>query len=756
MANINKILLSMVLTGACQAVFAQSQMTIPRILESQTITTPDGTIQSINVELNPFDVQSANDSVELLHQRMGTNLSYGSLSGMSDGVTVQSYITSYGTLNVTGAAALGSTLDVSGATIVGGTVDVTGATALSSTLDVSGATTVGGTMDVTGATALSNTLDVSGATTVGGTMDVTGATTLGSSLAVTGATVIGGPTAVGSTMNVTGATALGNSLNVSGATTVGGTMNVAGASTLNGQVTINGNAASSYSATDQSPALVIDLAGIKPHRNSNFIQFEGNDVDGNPTVLGRVEGQYMDQEWLGYVDAFTNLLQCGAGLVNPLNGFGISATSASAYQDSSFNEISAISNTIGFNVTSSEVSALTQAFNNLLDTFDTDFGIGLIQNSISVVTNAISAVVEIWGVICLTVGADDLATTLMDIIDCSSNLGLHIYSGYGWVGMEQGLLGLPSTLGIGSGGIAFESVGADYAEWLQKSNPSDIFVPGDVLGVSAGQVGKDLLKPERYMVVSSNPTVIGAMPNEGESSHYTKIAFMGQVPTKVLGEVKRGDFILPSGNNDGYAVGVHPSEMETNDYKWIIGTAWSESQPGALASIVNVAVGLQENGIALQVEKMESTLANIEQALARLDPAYTPSSKPANSKPRIASNTIKSQRIQALVANNPLEGSAEKKAEQITGIFNNAQVFALQSGVDLNEIPFLSEVFADPLNINLREEAVEKLKERAATLQFVHTELKRRVQEQATANKTERQDKAGGAIDPYILLKSIQ
>jgi fibronectin-binding autotransporter adhesin len=129
-----------------------------------------------------------------------------------------------------------SSLDVTGNAEIGGTLDVTGVVTASSDLDVTGNTTVGGTLDVTGAATLDSasvtnnatvggTLDVTGNTTVGGTLDVTGAATLDSA-SVTNNTTIGG------TLDVTGVVTASSALDVTGNTTVGGTLGVTGAATL--------------------------------------------------------------------------------------------------------------------------------------------------------------------------------------------------------------------------------------------------------------------------------------------------------------------------------------------------------------------------------------------------------------------------------------------------------------------------------------------------------------------------------------------
>ena len=85
--------------------------------------------------------------------------------------------------------------------------------------------TVGGTLTVTGATMLSSTvttgaLTVAGNETVSGTLGVTGAVLFSSNLGVSGTLGANGATNLFSTLNVTGATALASTLGVTGVTTV--------------------------------------------------------------------------------------------------------------------------------------------------------------------------------------------------------------------------------------------------------------------------------------------------------------------------------------------------------------------------------------------------------------------------------------------------------------------------------------------------------------------------------------------------------
>ncbi len=157
-----------------------------------------------------------------------------------------------GTLGVTGATTLSSTLAVTSNASVGGTLGATGATTLSNTLDVSGATTLSDTLGVTKATTLSDTLSVSGtttlsdtlgvtkATTLSDTLGVTGATTLSSTLSVSGNSTLSGNASVGGTLGVTGATTLSYTLGVTGATTLSDTLSVSGNSTLSGNASVGG------------------------------------------------------------------------------------------------------------------------------------------------------------------------------------------------------------------------------------------------------------------------------------------------------------------------------------------------------------------------------------------------------------------------------------------------------------------------------------------------------------------------------------
>lgn len=141
-------------------------------------------------------------------------------------------------------------------------------------------------------------------------------------------------------------------------------------------------------------------------------------------------------------------------------------------------------------------------------------------------------------------------------------------------------------------GITYESGGADYAEWLEKKNPSEILSPGDIVGVYGGKISKQTKGAEQLMSISLAPFVLGNMPPNGEEYKFEKVAFKGQVPVKVLGKVFAGDYIIPSGLEDGIGIAVSPNLMTGEEFAKTIGRAW-ESSSNPDVKFIKVGVGLQ-------------------------------------------------------------------------------------------------------------------------------------------------------------------
>lgn len=252
-------------------------------------------------------------------------------------------------------------------------------------------------------------------------------------------------------------------------------------------------------------------------------------------------------------------------------------------------------------------------------------------------------------------------------------------------------------------GVAFESGGADYAEWLLKQYPNEFLAFGDVVGVKAGIISKSFIDADHYMVISKNPIVSGAMPEEELKNKYKQVAFLGQVPVKVIGKVDKGDYILPSGNGDGMAIAVAPSKMKVNDYRQIIGVSWGEYNGNDIFSYVNTAVGINHNDLTQQISKMQVTLNSMQTALAEANPNFKPSYFDVEGLETLSqSQTTKTQTLRQLaVAKYELEenASVQEALEQVTALMLEHD--AENSAFKFSDIPYLTEVLTNPTEDNI-------------------------------------------------------
>lgn len=116
----------------------------------------------------------------------------------------------------------------------------------------------------------------------------------------------------------------------------------------------------------------------------------------------------------------------------------------------------------------------------------------------------------------------------------------------------------------------------------------------------------------RRRVAFVTPVVLGNMPPEGQAHLYEKVAFMGQTLVKVMGRVQAGNFIVPSGMNDGTGVAVRPEDITAAQLGMVVGIAWEASD--LPFGLINVAVGLKPVSIAKVVERHETDLTRMREA----------------------------------------------------------------------------------------------------------------------------------------------
>lgn len=174
-------------------------------------------------------------------------------------------------------------------------------------------------------------------------------------------------------------------------------------------------------------------------------------------------------------------------------------------------------------------------------------------------------------------------------------------------------------------GVQYSSGAADFAEYIELAPGARKCFAGEVVGIKNGKVSLVTEGADHVLAVSSLPIALGNLPKESDADRFEKIAFMGQVLVRVTGTVNIGDYILPTGYNDGLAVAVAPGKMRAADYGRIIGISWSVSDPNVLApyQLINVAVGINAFELSRELVRLEQQVDAITDYLKGENPALT-------------------------------------------------------------------------------------------------------------------------------------
>ena len=163
-------------------------------------------------------------------------------------------------------------------------------------------------------------------------------------------------------------------------------------------------------------------------------------------------------------------------------------------------------------------------------------------------------------------------------------------------------------------GVTYQSGAGDYAEWLPKDKPSDKFECGQGVGVRQGRISLNTENADHVFVISTLPVVLGNVPES--IVDYEKVAFLGQVPVNVIGQVNYGDFIVASDNSDGIAIAKREYDLTSSDFPNVIGVAWEESKSPKLKKI-NTAIGMNY-GLAKAAEAIEDQVERAERKTSAL------------------------------------------------------------------------------------------------------------------------------------------
>jgi hypothetical protein len=172
--------------------------------------------------------------------------------------------------------------------------------------------------------------------------------------------------------------------------------------------------------------------------------------------------------------------------------------------------------------------------------------------------------------------------------------------------------------GNDTGGVAYVSGNADFAEWLRRLDVGETLEAGDVVGLYGDAVSRRTAGATRVFVVSTAPIVLGNDPGATERASHARIALLGQAPVKVRGPIHAGDLLVASGRGDGVATGRAPDELSPGEVSAVVGRAL-EAAEGTGTRLVPALVGLDVAIASLPGRALESALARIERRIDRLE-----------------------------------------------------------------------------------------------------------------------------------------
>ena len=604
---------------------------------------------------------------------IGRDLSVGRNADIDNNLNVDGNTDLNGYLKVNNGSPtdLSGALNVDGRTDLNNVLEVDGATDLNSSLTVDGATDLNSTLNVDGNTDLNSALNVNNGSPadLSGTLNVDGRTDLNNALEVDGATDLN------SSLTVDGNTDLNTNLNVDGSATFNGTAN------LNGQVTINASLSGGDSNYDAYPlrvegsgqGIAIKANAGVPSNSNNFLTFFNN---GN-SAIGRVEGETLPE------------LLTNDEYVQELRAMELAITLA---------EIDVATGAVAIVIAAADLVAASTSSTACA-------GLG------ACVTAPVPSLIAAATANQVAVIADEVAIALG--LDAAKD--------------ERDFFVANKTSNVG---VTYQSGSADYAEWLPKNNSSEKFIPGHVVGLKNGKISLNTEGADKLFVISTKPIVLGNMPEEGRENEYEKVAFMGQVPVHVIGKVNAGDYILPSGNNNGFAKAISPANMKAADYANIVGMAWSSSTNDTYNQI-NVAIGLNAGDISKVVAEQSKEIEELKRMnnetnaiLAKLLPGFKEAlgmenTHVAESTPKIESN-LDHEDMHFVTPDESNIVYFEITEQQIQEGIILARKRFVENGGDVNTHPFWKRMKSDP---SYNEEVVKKFTAKMQNAIHTHQEI---------------------------------
>lgn len=542
-----------------------------------------------------------------------------------------------------------------------GSLQVGGGAFIKKNLYVGGVAKFGGPVAFAGPVSITDGTESTSPST--GALKVSGGVGIGLNLNVGGAAMIGGMTtikditeSVDSTtgaLKVLGGVGIRQRLNVGGAVSFGSTLLVSGVTTLNNtlQVTLNGSYIAHFINTTDRNGISIQINNTTPSTANNFVEFRKN----GGVVIGRIEGENAS-EYTNNAAYILELSQRNNAITIAEIGVAVSTIYLAG----------AIAGIVA-SATSTTLCA----------------GLG-----VCVSAPIISMIV--WSAADAVAKAIVLATSVVNLIKNQER--------------RQDFINYKAA----RIGVTYESGSGDYAEWLPKADPAEVFLPGQIVGLKNGKITKKVGGTGKLFVISTKPIVLGNMPEKANKGAYEKVAFMGQVPVHVLGKVNAGDYILPSGNDDGLGIAISPANMQAEDYTRLVGVAWSASENDSY-NLINTAIGLNDGDLSKVVIEQKQKLVELKAKLnesnailANLLPEYRKSAlKDEGGSLSISSVIPAGTGIgpdpDLLASFEGTSGIFELSRDQVLHMMDAAEKIIFEKGVLIESLSVWNQLKSDPV-----------------------------------------------------------
>ncbi|MDA8772212.1 hypothetical protein N9M80_03970 [Flavobacteriales bacterium] len=592
---------------------------VPTVPVSTTLTRMEGNNKIL--ETDPFAMERWVRQMDTLHARMTRNLDDGSLGGYSDSLTIEKSIVSNGILTVLGNDT-GKVADIGLINVLNDSVNFRTNVHIQGWLRVLGTNFSDGGIETT-------TLGMSGDLNVGGHIHGDSTLTINTNATIHDSLLVGTSLRIGynnqvvvdSTGNISA-----SQLDLSDTLSVSELAILKGGANIYGDVKVNNN------------GLTIDTSGNIAVKGNSTVN--GNDsIGGNLTVAGELttKSNVSLNDSLTVKKSLTlkeDFLHTGQTFKSSANSFqiGTSAASIPNADDYSLVVDGKGSNNSGIAIrVNAETARNSNKFVTFMNSGGTKVGeiIGERQNefgnqkmyayelsflSISLAQEIFNQVqagkdvaevsVEVAtyaaaGVAAVIPGAGltdvDVAEGVAEGVAAAAAGAKAVIAGASLteriaaVAVATSQLATFKAIMITDQGVTYATGSGDYAEWLLRENLTELYIPGQIVGVRGGKISLQTDKAEELLIISTAPAILGNQPENVED--YEQVAFLGQVPVRVLGSVNVGDYILPSGDNDGYGIAVSPADIRLDEIADIVAVAW-EDGASDLVNVINASIGL--------------------------------------------------------------------------------------------------------------------------------------------------------------------